>query len=144
MASERQIAANRANALRSTGPRTREGKLAVAGNGLRHGILARGAVLPGVEHAEDWESHQRGVVASLRPAGLLELRLAERVAELLWRLGRVARYESLIAAVRLEVPADLLHCKSTVFCGIVQAGPIESPANQKKGLSRMDNEDRWQ
>src|SRR5436305_5338187 len=40
MASERLIAANRCNALHTTGPRTPTGKLVVAGNGLCHGILA--------------------------------------------------------------------------------------------------------
>src|ERR1700751_3834829 len=35
---ERILAANRANAARSTGPRTRAGKAAVARNALRHGL----------------------------------------------------------------------------------------------------------
>jgi hypothetical protein len=37
-ANERVLAANRANAARSTGPRTRAGKAAVARNALRHGL----------------------------------------------------------------------------------------------------------
>ena len=46
MTSERQIAANRANALHSTGPKTPEGKAAVRQNALRHGLLAGDVVLP--------------------------------------------------------------------------------------------------
>jgi hypothetical protein len=38
MASEKQIAANRANAMRSTGPKTRAGKLASSRNAYRHGL----------------------------------------------------------------------------------------------------------
>jgi len=38
MASERQIAANRQNARRSTGPRTRAGKRRSSGNALTHGL----------------------------------------------------------------------------------------------------------
>jgi hypothetical protein len=38
MATEKQIAANRANARRSTGPRTALGKLKSSRNALRHGL----------------------------------------------------------------------------------------------------------
>lgn len=38
MASERQIAANRRNAGRSTGPRSRKGKKRVSRNAIRHGL----------------------------------------------------------------------------------------------------------
>ena len=38
MATERQIAANRANALRSTGPKTAAGKKRSSQNALRHGL----------------------------------------------------------------------------------------------------------
>jgi hypothetical protein len=38
MATEKQIAANRANARRSTGPRTALGKLTSSRNALRHGL----------------------------------------------------------------------------------------------------------
>ena len=38
MASERQIAANRANALKSTGPKTAAGRLRSSGNAFRHGL----------------------------------------------------------------------------------------------------------
>src|SRR5271170_5565340 len=38
MASEKQIAANRANAMRSTGPKTLAGKLASSRNAFRHGL----------------------------------------------------------------------------------------------------------
>src|SRR6516164_9595337 len=44
MASERQIAANRANAKRSTGPKTRAGTQRASQNAYRHGLSARARV----------------------------------------------------------------------------------------------------
>jgi len=40
VSTQKQIAANRANAKRSTGPRTAQGKAKSAGNSLRHGLTA--------------------------------------------------------------------------------------------------------
>jgi hypothetical protein len=44
--SERKLQANRANAKRSTGPRTEAGKAASRKNALKHGILSRVVDLP--------------------------------------------------------------------------------------------------
>jgi hypothetical protein len=48
MTSEAKIAANRRNALRSTGPRTAAGKMRVRRNALRHGLAAVVVGDPGV------------------------------------------------------------------------------------------------
>ena len=47
MSSARQAAANRQNALKSTGPKTPDGKAAVRLNALRHGLLSQEILLPG-------------------------------------------------------------------------------------------------
>jgi hypothetical protein len=41
MASERQLLANRGNALKSTGPKSAEGKQRVSANALKHGLSAQ-------------------------------------------------------------------------------------------------------
>jgi hypothetical protein len=86
------VAANRRNALRSTGPRTPEGKHRSAQNALRHGLRAGSPVVP-FENEADWQAHLVGVVDALAPQGRLEEELVDRVALQLWRLRRVARYE---------------------------------------------------
>ena len=43
MASQQQIDADRANALKSTGPKTPEGKAIVSQNALKHGLTAQNA-----------------------------------------------------------------------------------------------------
>ena len=97
-----KIEANRDNALASTGPRTAEGRAIVSGNAIRHGLLSWKPVIPGLENPEDWETHLELTMESLAPVGHTETLLAERAALLLWRLGRVARYERDATAVALE------------------------------------------
>jgi hypothetical protein len=101
-----RIEANRKNAARSTGPRTAEGKAVIACNAVKHGAFAALPVIPGVEREEDWLAHRGGILDSLVPVGLLETRLAERAALLLWRLDRVARYEAAVIRIGLEEAAD--------------------------------------
>jgi len=74
----------------------------VAGNAITHGIFAKAHVLPGVERAEDWEVHRAGMLASLEPADYLEIVLAERAADLSWKLQRFRRYET--ALLRFNQP----------------------------------------
>src|SRR5215469_16776457 len=93
MTTERQKAANRANARRSTGPKTPKGKAAVRLNAIRHGLLARDAVLPG-EDAEAFEKLWNEVWAELSPVGPIEELLVERAINAMWRLRRATRAET--------------------------------------------------
>ncbi len=95
MATETQIEANRANAQKSTGPRTPEGKAVVAQNALKHGLRARAAVLQG----EDWEEYtcfRATLLAELYPDGMQELEVATRIVDLTWRLRRAGRYQDAV------------------------------------------------
>jgi hypothetical protein len=47
MTSEKKAQANRQNALKSTGPKTPEGKDAVRLNAMKHGLLCQEVLLPG-------------------------------------------------------------------------------------------------
>jgi hypothetical protein len=112
MTTERQAEANRRNALASTGPRTPNGKAAVARNAVKHGALSSFVVLPGVERVEDWQAHHDGIMRDLAPVGPLETRLAERAALLLWRLDRVARYEAAVTTAALDKAGEKPHFSS--------------------------------
>jgi hypothetical protein len=105
MTTPAQIDANRANASRSTGPKSPSGKERSSKNALRHGLRSETAVLP-FEQADAWERHRDGVVRSLAPVGGLEQELAARVALCLWRLRRVAAYEAATTSAAIQQVTD--------------------------------------
>jgi len=89
------------------GPRTKAGKEIARLNSVAHGLRSALPVIPG-ETAEGWERHREAILASLAAQGALEEVLAERVALLLWRLGRVARYETAtIANLQERIDDDI-------------------------------------
>jgi hypothetical protein len=108
MTSERQKAANRANARHSTGPKTPEGKAVVRLNACRHGLFARDVVLP-EEDADAFEDLWNQVRANLSPEGPIEEFLVDRVVNAMWRLWRLTRAETALFHSRIhELKADRL------------------------------------
>jgi hypothetical protein len=90
---EKQVAANRANAHKSTGPRSETGKAAARYNAVRHGHFAREVLLPG-DSAVEFEELLEGVRAQLQPEGTLEELIVQRLAAAYWRLRRAYRFEA--------------------------------------------------
>lgn len=97
-------AANRANARRSTGPRTAAGMAASSSNALSHGLTAGRALLPGEDPGE-LEALAAGIAAALRPRDALEAVLVDDVVAAAWRLRRVPRVEAGILALGSSSPA---------------------------------------
>jgi hypothetical protein len=98
MTSEKQIAANRANAAKSTGPKTPETKAVSCMNALRHGLTGQVNLMPD----EDRAAHDKfcaAIVESLAPEGALEVQFAQSVAEDNWRMNRGRAIETNIFAI---------------------------------------------
>ena len=93
MATKAQIAANRRNAKKSTGPRTAEGKEAVSQNAITHGLFAKKAVVRD-ENQQEYDAHREAFMAELLPVGPMESFLAERVVNLSWRIIRAERMQN--------------------------------------------------
>ena len=92
MSSLKQIEANRLNALKSTGPRTEEGKRHSRCNAIRHGLTAE-TVIVGLEDPEDYESFEATIIADYDPTTAVERELVLRLASVLWRLRRATGIE---------------------------------------------------
>lgn len=93
MSSDRKIAANRLNAKKSTGPRSSAGKARSRRNALKHGLTARQLLLPS-ESAADYEKLRASVFDRFEPVEKFEEELVDRVVNLLWRMRRVAVFET--------------------------------------------------
>jgi hypothetical protein len=93
MATAAQIAANRANAQRSTGPRTSEGKTASCMNALKHGADAASVVIPGEDPAE-YDRIVADYRRDLNPRGAVEEFQVETIIRADWQRRRLRRIEA--------------------------------------------------
>jgi hypothetical protein len=92
-ASESQIAANRANAQNSTGPRTAEGKARSRQNALKHGLTAKCPVLPSEDPAE-FTAFVDALFEDLTPCGATEALLVDQISVTAWRLKGAPDFEA--------------------------------------------------
>ncbi len=120
-----KVAANQANAQKSTGPKTAEGKARVALNGLKGGAYAKGdRVLRLVmrrrgEEPKDFEQVHQDLVDSWHPDDAMQAMVVRTIADKTWE--------------KLELRSESLESQLTAF----QCGQIER--QREKLRSR-----RWQ
>ena len=88
MATPNQIRANRANALRSTGPKTPEGKKVCAQNSIRHGMLSQTVVLEG-ESQDRFIDLLTSLQSQLKPRSDAEAAIVETMAIARWKQMRI-------------------------------------------------------
>ena len=103
MTSWKQIEANRANAQKSTGPVTPDGKERSRCNALRHGLTAE-VVIGALEDAEDYGAFEQAVIADYDAQSAVERELVRRLAGVFWRLRRATTMETGL----FEIQADHL------------------------------------
>lgn len=121
MATQRQLAANQANAQKSTGPKTPTGKATVAQNAIRHGILSTRLFLEGEDPAE-FLTLQDDLRQSLQPVGVLEKALVEKIAIALWRQKRLVAAET----ASLELNRTMRRQENRLAVGdVIGAGYLE-------------------
>jgi hypothetical protein len=106
MATDKQIAANRLNAQKSTGPKTPEGRAAVRLNGVTHGLTAETLVLKG-ESESDFKNLFDSLEAEHDPATPTEEALVVQLAMATWRLRRLYHSEAGFYTYKMKSLADL-------------------------------------
>lgn len=108
MTTQKQSAANKANAQKSTGAVTTEGKAVVAGNAIKHGILSSQIILAG-ESREEYHQLLDDMNQALHPVGILELALSEKIAAAIWKQRRLVEAET--SSIELSRDLNNRRCK---------------------------------
>ncbi|HEX7362758.1 MAG TPA: hypothetical protein VF283_19885 [Bryobacteraceae bacterium] len=90
-----RLAANRANAQFSTGPRSAAGKQVSCLNAVKTGLTGRTVLLPSDDVAA-YEHHVREFMKELNPVGVREQCLVQSIADNMWRVLRIPALESAI------------------------------------------------
>ncbi|MFX0200978.1 MAG: hypothetical protein ACFFCW_33075 [Candidatus Hodarchaeota archaeon] len=106
--SKKQLAANKKNAQKG-GVKTENGKSIVKYNALKHGLLAKEAVITvgeGAENPEEFNAFLDDLKTQLAPEGTLEEMLVEKIAVAYWRLRRAYRYEVGLIRQELDTATD--------------------------------------
>jgi len=110
---------------RSGGPKTAEGKLAVASNALKTGSYSSRAVLPG-ESEEDFKQLQDQFIKDFLPKNVAESLIVHQLSSLTWKILRLQKLEDAHVLRALHQPigeSDLYreHLKlSYEYIGLIQ------------------------
>lgn len=96
--SEKQIEANRMNALKSTGPRSIEGKEKSAQNALKFGFTDKKFIIPDEERKDFDEYHQK-MIDVLKPNTILTEEMVLNISMAFWKSRRYANLESLVVKI---------------------------------------------
>ena len=110
--SKKQLKANRANAKKSTGPKTVEGKEIASANATRFGLYSQNIIINSPNYREDPEAFinlLNSLILKLNPDGAFQLHLVHKIANCLWRSQRAIRAETAIVNRQLDhIDQDLV------------------------------------
>jgi len=95
MSTPHQIAANKANARKSTGPQTDEGKAKSSANRLSHGFTSSATLIPG-EDPEEFKALLYSTIAEHQPATGTEQILVEMMVVNRWLSFRAFRLQGYV------------------------------------------------
>lgn len=155
-----QLAANRQNALLSTGPKSAAAKAKTALNAVKTGLTGRTVLLPS-DDAALYQQHLHRFFQTWNPASERETELVQRLADTQWRLYRIpeteaglyalariqfaemfAAYEPAEAAALIQAHAFLVHQKELNNLSIQEARLHRQFAKDQKELRELQEDRR--
>ena len=137
-----RVAANRANAQKSTGPRTEAGKARSRANAVKHGLTGAGIALPG-EDAATIEATFLQAQEEFAPTTLAGMRLVRDVAALWVRQDRALQYEAMVLQQRARRAAgDFDQARSDHADALIDAIEANPRAYRRVLLTMPEGIDR--
>jgi len=100
MATEKQIAANRRNAQKSTGPNTPAGKKRSSRNAIKHGVFSR-ELVSAWEDDKDFRQLLNQLIDDFQPIDTFEMLQVEQMAVSAWKQARLTGIETAALDARL-------------------------------------------
>src|SRR5216684_6733260 len=130
-----RVEINRENAAHSTGPTTAQGKRRASLNALRHGLTGQTVVLPSDDLAAYRESC-RQIHAEIKPAGLLQTKVVQTIADTYWRLDRIRAMENNLFSLGFaEQSPHISTDDPAIHAALAQAKAVASQADVLVRLS---------
>ncbi len=137
--SDRQIAANQANAQLSTGPQSETGKSKSCLNAVKTGLTGHTVLLPS-DDAALYAVHLAQIVKRYAPAGEEEEGLVQSLADTEWRLQRIPGLETGIYALgRLELAELFVNEPEDVRKRLLDSKILLTYQRQLNNLSIQEN-----
>lgn len=128
--SDKQLAANRQNALSSTGPKSVEGRKKISSNALTHGLTAKKHLIIG-ESEEEFEIFKSGLLEELNPDTPLLEETAFQLLSLAWRLRRVPVVESAIYTLKVDSAKSFEESRKSFSFSINEKKEVPEDVNYK-------------
>ena len=130
-----QLEANRANAQRSTGPRTESGRAKSSLNAVKTGLTGKVVLLPS-DDALKYKLHVDRFLAQYRPQSDREIELVQTLADTQWRINRIPDLEmGIYALARLEFAEEFAEFAPAEAAALIQAQAFIHYHKQLNNLS---------
>jgi CRISPR/Cas system-associated endonuclease Cas1 len=137
MATENQIAANRENAKKSTGPRTPGGKYVSSQNAVTHGLFAESVLLPH-ESEERFRALHAAYLNAFPPDSQETLDLVETVTVSRWRLRRIWTIEAANLTLEQRAQSDSTQDEDPPTKTALAVRALSLPPRSLEALSRHE------
>jgi len=96
--SQAQLAANRANAQHSTGPKSEAGRATSSLNAVKTALTGRTVLMPS-DDAVEYQNYIQAHQDQYKPVGIIECYLLQSIVDCGWRLRRISSLEQAVFSV---------------------------------------------